>query len=411
MYEIWRLSEASDHNLGLACTEQGLVLGRTSLIEQYDGRFVVRERHEVAKLLRKVYAAELPLDRLMHGLGNVAAALNANDPCLACLTAVHLRIPDLPDQAARDELEATDSLIKLGDWNPALHPRAGTPPNPGWFAPTDGSDASPSTRTAQNEISNQSSDASAGSGDDWVRLPPAKRIDELADFAEWLANAVPGDEKAIRAEIKRYFMDVGWEGAAHDLNSLLSVVLRPNVTRDIRQKVLERADLYTRVDPAEYMGVLNFVTGAILAGTSLLPGTRGLGAKEPSSDWKFGWAKRGQNINQKYGDPTFPSNYPVIDKIPDGIATSIKSIDLNAATYHKEQSLTYRIEKYVEAVREFNGADWGDKIVRSDDIAGRAVQLVVPQGSVTEAQRLVIEKALTRARQSNRPVDIIITEH
>ncbi len=208
-------------------------------------------------------------------------------------------------------------------------------------------------------------------------------------------------------------MDVGWESAAHDLNSLLSVVIRPNVTRDIRQKALERADLYTRVDPAEYVAVSGFITGAILAG---LPGAKGPSTKAPSateasSDWRLGWAKRGQTINEKYGDPTFPPNYPVIDKIPDGIATSIKSIDLNAATYHKEQSLTYRIEKYVEAVRDFNGADWGDKIVWSDDIAGRALQLVVPQGSVTEAQRLVIEAVRTRVRQSNRPVDITITEH
>jgi hypothetical protein len=352
----------------------------------------------------------------MNGLANVAAALNANDQCLARIAAVHLCIPDLPNEAARDALEAADLLVKSGDWNPAMHPRTGAPPNPGWFAPTGGSSALPSIRTAQNDTPNHSSDASPSAGDDWVRLQPEKRIEELGDFVEWLANATPEDEKAIRAEIKRYFTDVGWESAAHDLNSLLSVVLRPNVTRDIRQRVLEHADLYTRVDPAEYVAVSGFITGAILAGTSLLSGAKGPSAREPSArepspDWKLGWAKRGQNINETYGDPTFPSNYPVIDKIPDGIATSLKSIDLNAATYHKEQSLTYRIEKYVETVRDFNGADWGDKIVRSDDIAGRAVQLVVPQESVTEAQRLVIDKVRTRARQSNRPVDITITEH
>src|SRR4029077_7653459 len=146
--KIWRLSENSgDDNLGLACTEQGLVLGRT-------------------------------------------------------LAAVHLRIPDLPDKAARDAMEAADILIKSVDWNPALHPRAGTPPNPGWFAPTDGAGNEPSPiRTAANENPKQSSDASPSPGDKWVRLRPAKRIDELADFAEWLANATPRDEAAIRAEI------------------------------------------------------------------------------------------------------------------------------------------------------------------------------------------------------------------
>jgi hypothetical protein len=220
------LSEASDDNLGLACTEQGSVLGRTPLIERRNGRFVVRERSEIEHLLKRAYPTGLPFERLMLGLTTVASAFNANDPGLARIAAVHLRIPDLPDEAAREEMEAADVLIKSGDWNPALHPRTGTPPNPGWFATTDGSSVQPSPiRIAQNLTPNQTSDASPSAGDDWVRLPPGKRIDELADFAEWPANAKPEDEKAIRAEIKRYFEDIGYGEAAWDLNNKLTLVL------------------------------------------------------------------------------------------------------------------------------------------------------------------------------------------
>jgi hypothetical protein len=92
----------------------------------------------------------------MLGLATVAAALNANDQGLARIAAVHLRIPDLPDRAARDAMEAADILIKSADWNPVLHPRAGTPPNPGWFAPTE---SSRGIRTAQNLDPAQQSDA------------------------------------------------------------------------------------------------------------------------------------------------------------------------------------------------------------------------------------------------------------
>jgi hypothetical protein len=54
--KIWRLSENSgDDNLGLACTEQGLMLGRTPLIEPRDGRFEVRERGELERLLGRGY--------------------------------------------------------------------------------------------------------------------------------------------------------------------------------------------------------------------------------------------------------------------------------------------------------------------------------------------------------------------
>src|ERR1700731_1131189 len=189
--KIWRLSENSgDDNLGLACTEQGLVLGRTALIERREGRFVVRERREIERLLSCAYQLNVIVDRLTPGLATVAAALNANDQALARIAAVHLRIPDLPNQAARDAMEAADVLIKYardeggGDWNPALHPRAGTPPNPGWFAPTDGAGSeSFSTQTAQNDDPTLRSDASPNAGDDRVRLRPGpKRIDELADF-------------------------------------------------------------------------------------------------------------------------------------------------------------------------------------------------------------------------------------
>jgi hypothetical protein len=144
-YQFWRLSEASPNNLGLAFTDAGLFLGQTPLIEERAGRFVVRERDEIERLLRRAYGGALAADRLMPGLATVASALNTNDQCVARIAAVQLRIPDLANQAARDAIEAEDSLIKYAreeggsaDWNSALHPRSGVPPNPGWFAPTGG---------------------------------------------------------------------------------------------------------------------------------------------------------------------------------------------------------------------------------------------------------------------------------
>ena len=145
--EFWRLSEASEDNLGLACTDDGLVLGRTPLIERrddHDDHFVVRDRREIEALLSRAYQKDIAADRLMPGLATVAAALNANDPCLARIAAVHLRIPDLPDRTARDGLEAEDIFIKSAKGNPSLHPREihkaspDDPKHPGWPAGTPG---------------------------------------------------------------------------------------------------------------------------------------------------------------------------------------------------------------------------------------------------------------------------------
>jgi hypothetical protein len=91
IHRVWRLSEnGGDDNLGLACAEQGLVLGRTPLIERQDGRFVVRERNESECLLSFAYRRDFVAERLMSGLATVAAALNANDQGLARIAAVHL---------------------------------------------------------------------------------------------------------------------------------------------------------------------------------------------------------------------------------------------------------------------------------------------------------------------------------
>ena len=94
----------------------------------------------------------------MKGLATVASALNANDPVLARIAAVHLRIPDLPSLTARDDMEVADILIKSADWNPALHPRTGVPPNPGWFAPS-GTEQSSPARVAQSDTPGQRTDA------------------------------------------------------------------------------------------------------------------------------------------------------------------------------------------------------------------------------------------------------------
>jgi hypothetical protein len=159
IYPIWRLSERAPDNLGLAFTDEGLLLGRTPLIERRDGRFVVREQSEIARLVKYSFPDGVAVDRLMPGLARIASALNANDQASARIAAVHLQIPDLPSPAARNAMVAEDALIKYArdadggtDWDPALHPRAGVPPNPGWFATTGGHQQEP----GQHEPSNQS---------------------------------------------------------------------------------------------------------------------------------------------------------------------------------------------------------------------------------------------------------------
>jgi hypothetical protein len=227
-------------------------------------------------------------------------------------------MPDLASAAVRDALAAEDLLIKYvrdggagaANWNPALHPRAGTPPNPGWFATTGGaSHDAPTMRVAEDDSQARRSDASPDAVDDWGHLPPAKRIDELGDFLEWLANAKPEDEQTIRAEINRYWGSVGDFQAVGTLNFMLSQVLRPGTTRDERQQILELIDNYSRYDPAEVAQFYDQLIDLLaLLGTARLtrplskPPTvppeiefetaqLALSEEEREAIWKLGWAK------------------------------------------------------------------------------------------------------------------------
>lgn len=157
--QMWSLSEGGSKSLGLSCTQDGLFLGRTPLIERRGGSYAVRPRRDLERLLSRAYQPEINLDWIMPGLAVVELALGERNLCLAQIAAVQLRVPELSDQHARDGMEAEDRLIKgerggvlaRGGWDPAEHPRAGVPPNPGWFAPTDGSSAGGSRQVAQGE--------------------------------------------------------------------------------------------------------------------------------------------------------------------------------------------------------------------------------------------------------------------
>jgi hypothetical protein len=406
IFPFWRLSEAGPCNLGLACTDDGLVLGRTPLIERRGGRFVVREPAEIERLMKIAHTIGPAVGRLMPGLATVAAALNANDPCLARIAAVHLRISELPNFNARAEMEAEDALIKSADWNPDLHPRTGTPPNPGWFAPTGGADGdSSAVRTAQNDDPAQRSDASSSAGDGRVRLPPGKRIDELGDFLEWLANAKPEDEKAIRAEIKRYYYDVGDTIGGNALNAALSEVLEPGVDQQTRQETLDSIAPYAKSDPAEVAQFRNLIVGGILLFSGLPPTAAVIDA--PSEAWKLGWAARGAYFSERLG-ANLPATFEGIDSFVDGVATSIKSIDLNAATYQDAARLTYRLNQYIDQLALYEGGKLGFTTVNSAAISGRSLSIAIPKGSMTAVQRTAFDSAMTRAQAFD--INFVLTE-
>jgi hypothetical protein len=161
------------------------------------------------------------------------------------------------------KVEARADRLLQGDWDPAEHPRAGTSPNPGWFAPTGGGDSEPA----------------AADKDKPLRLPPSERNDEIGDLLEWIANAKPEDAPAISGEISRIFYENGdfADGAALH-QALIEVLANPD--RANRQRILDQLEPIAHHDPT--------AEGAAIAETGIITGfrspSRGAGISAPVAE-------------------------------------------------------------------------------------------------------------------------------
>jgi hypothetical protein len=93
----------------------------------------------------------------------------------------------------------------------------------------------------------------------------------------------------------------------------------------------------------------------------------------PSTAWELGWGARGVALQlQHLGDGSaLPPNAPVIDAFNNGVVISVKSIDLNAPWYANPESLSSRVDRYVNKLIGFEGLNLGGTEITPKDIEGR----------------------------------------
>ena len=81
--------------------------------------------------------------------------------------------------------------------------------------------------------------------------------------------------------------------------------------------------------------------------------------------------------------------FPVIDRFANGVATSIKSINLASKTYKTERALKRLIEGYVKQLAKFATKEVGRQTVNAADISKKVLHLVTnSEISPTLLQRL-----------------------
>lgn len=110
------------------------------------------------------------------------------------------------------------------------------------------------------------------------------------------------------------------------------------------------------------------------------------------SVWELHPLKRGVEIENMLGrSPELSQNFPVIDRFHNGVATSIKSIDLSAKSYQDVGALTSKVTGYVNSLANWQGARWAGTVIRTSQITGRELLLAIPPGA-TEAQMAALQE-------------------
>jgi hypothetical protein len=408
-YRTFGLSDEPG-TLGLSCSQKGLALAGVPLLRHAEHGFVPRSPTEIARLLGAAYDIDADVSAVMAGLAVIARALNGGDTVRAMIAAAQLKLPALDWDGAVRIARADDALPKYSsnqprDWHgrwttggtggPAITPQSVS------FRPSGQSAEAPPSAKPQSDEAAAGDQSTFELPKDWVALPPGKRIDELGDLLEWIANAKPEDERAIRAEIKRYYYDVGDIQGGNALNRALSEALQDGpLSTEEKQQFLKAYEPYTREDPAVIgQMVRELVSGILLAPP--LPATLG------PDIWGLGWAARGRIIEDALGR-NLPRTFPVIDEFTEeGVAISIKSINLNQATYRDAARLASRIDRYVDELADFEGAEMGEWEIDSSNMLRRELKLAVPANRATRTQIAAIKRATARAEAMGIKVIVV----
>ena len=133
---------------GVSCDDEGVFVGSVPLLQcsrRFGNTFwTARRIDDLNADLTVLYGLPVDATAKTNAMALIAAALNHGDLAMAAIAAVQMQFPDPPkiagaeetnDQLWRSVAELCRSGLLKADWDPAKHPRTGTPPNRGWFAP------------------------------------------------------------------------------------------------------------------------------------------------------------------------------------------------------------------------------------------------------------------------------------
>lgn len=139
------------------------------------------------------------------------------------------------------------------------------------------------------------------------------------------------------------------------------------------------------------------------AASSYLPGLAveaAFSKMATSSIWGTNALQRGLIIEKMLGG-NLPANFPTIDKLESGIATSIKSIDVTLSSYNKGNGLLNTLNGYIKSLSEFTGTTRsGLTLKQGVDFTSKSLEVAIQPGKASLAQWEQISQAMKNAKDA-----------
>jgi hypothetical protein len=122
--------------------------------------------------------------------------------------------------------------------------------------------------------------------------------------------------------------------------------------------------------------------------------------------WDLPYFPRGWAIEDYLGR-NLPRTFKGIDRWENGVATSIKSMDLRLKSYQDGSKILSLGRKYVDQLVNFKGARMKDTIIITDkDISERVLRIGVPPGA-TKVQKSAFKSVIKYGKQNGVKVEVI----
>lgn len=102
-------------------------------------------------------------------------------------------------------------------------------------------------------------------------------------------------------------------------------------------------------------------------------------------------------------------NYPVIDKFVNGVATSIKTLDVGAKSYLKGNNVFNKLKDYIDKLSSFKGREWSKIIIEEKDIKKKILEVGIPKGA-TKEQIKQINQAIKYAEQQGIKMNVRVVK-